>query len=142
MKLIEYPQYKLYKFTKLLNHNKEKFQKPHTGKRAVNGTIINRAYYSAYSYAHLWLEETHKFKPKQKWEFEEEEEEYISEHRQVRDALKDNKKIKASKKLKELHDLRKKADYDLFNPLTNNDLDKAMKNMNDIINELEFQKGE
>ena len=68
--------------------------------------------------------------------------EYISEHRQVRDALKDNKKIKASKKLKELHDLRKKADYDLFNPLTNNDLDKAMKNMNDIINELEFQKGE
>ena len=36
----------------------------------------------------------------------------------------------------------KKADYDLFNPLTNNDLDKAMKNMNDIINELEFQKGE
>ena len=57
-------------------------------------------------------------------------------------ALKDNKKIKASKKLKELHDLRKKADYDLFNPLTNNDLDKAMKNMNDIINELEFQKGE
>ena len=109
MNLKKYPQYKLFRFTRLLNLNKKKFQKPYTGKRAVNGTIINRAYYSAYSYALLWLEEMHQFKPKQKWEYNEENEEYISEHRQVRNALKYYNKIETSRKLQYLHDLRKKS---------------------------------
>lgn len=98
MKIDKYPQYRLYKFTKLLNINKEKFQKPYTGKRAVNGTIVNRAYYSAYSYALLWLEE-HEFKPKKKWEFKVEGEEYKTEHQQVRDALDELNYHKTSRKL-------------------------------------------
>ena len=39
-----YPQYQLFKFTLLLNDNKEIFIKPQIESRAVNGTIINRAY--------------------------------------------------------------------------------------------------
>ena len=78
------------------------------------------------------------FKPKQKWEFELEGENYITEHQQVRECLKDHEKIKASKKLKELHDLRKKADYKMFNPLTEEDTKKAIENMENIFNELEF----
>ena len=72
----------------MLNLNKKKFQTPLTGKRSVDSTIINRAYYSAYSYAYLWLVEKYGFKPKQKWEFEEKGENYISEHKQVRNYLK------------------------------------------------------
>lgn len=139
MKIKEYPQYKLYKFTKLLNHNKEKFQKPYTGKRAVNGTIINRAYYCSYSYALLWLEE-HRFKPKKKWEYEMEGEDFKTEHRQVRDLLKMFNKENASDDLFELHKLRKKADYKLYNPLTEEDTKNAMKHMENIFDELKFKK--
>ena len=138
MKINEYPQYMLFKFTKLLNFNREKFQKQYTGKRAVNSTLINRAYYSSYSYALLWLEEIKNFKLKQKWEYAADGEEYVSEHQQVRNALRDFNKMKSSRKLKNLHDLRKKADYNLFNPLTKKDLDKSIEYMNDIFKELKF----
>lgn len=141
MKIEEYPQYMLYKFTKLLNLNREKFQRPYTGKRAINGTIINRAYYSAYSYALLWLEE-HKFKPKQKWEFELEGENYITEHQQVRDRLNDFNKEKVSQNLYELHKLRKKADYKIYNPLCEEDTRMAMNYMEKIFSELKFKKEE
>ena len=139
MKIEEYPQYRLYKFTKLLNINKEKFQKPYTGKRAVNGTIVNRAYYSSYSYALLWLED-HDFKPKQKWEYEMEGKEYVSEHRQVRECLKNKEKYNVSQDLFDLHRLRKKADYKLMKPLTEEDAKKAMEYMENIFSELKFKK--
>lgn len=57
MNIEKYPQYQLYKFTLLLEENKAMYIKPDIESRAVDGTIINRAYYSAYSYALLWLEE-------------------------------------------------------------------------------------
>ena len=136
-----YPQYQLFKFTLLLNDNKEDFIRPQIESRAVDGTIINRAYYSAYSYALLWLEDN-KFKPKEKWEYEEEGEKYVSEHRQVRDCLKTQKKKQASKDLYKLHELRKKADYKLFNPLTEDDVNDAIEYMNNIIDELNFEKKE
>ena len=139
MNLKKYPQYGLYKFTQLLNLNKEKFQRPYTGKRAVNSTIINRAYYSTYSLAKLWLEERG-FKPKQKWEFEEEGKEYITEHIQVRDCLKEYKKKKASDNLYALHNLRKKADYMLFSPLAEEEIDDALNYMKNIFDELKFKK--
>ena len=131
----------LYKFTKLLNLNKKKFQRPYTGKRAVNSTIINRAYYSAYSYALLWLREQN-FKPKQKWEYEVDGEEFITEHKQVQDYLKKHEKEQTSDDLYNLHELRKKADYKMFNPLTEEDTENAMKYMKNIIDELEFEKEE
>ena len=132
-----YPQYQLFKFTLLLNDNKEDFIRPQIESRAVDGTIINRAYYSAYSYALLWLEDN-KFKPKEKWEYEEEGEKYVSEHRQVRDCLRSLNKNKASNNLYRLHELRKKADYKLSNPLTEEDIKDAIKYMNSIIDELNF----
>lgn len=136
-----YPQYQLFKFTLLLNDNKEIFIKPQIESRAVNGTIINRAYYSAYSYALLWLEEEiPEFKIKQKWEYDENGEEYVSEHKQVRDWLNAYKKNKASNELYKLHNLRKKADYKIYNPLTQEDMKNAIKYMNNLFDELKFQK--
>ena len=138
MNLRKYPQYKLYKFTQMLNLNKKKFQTPITGKRSVDSTIINRAYYSAYSYAYLWLVEKYGFKPKQKWEFEEKGENYISEHKQVRNYLKKYNKKKVSSNLYNLHKLRKKADYNLYAPLNEEDVKESLDYMNFIINELNF----
>ena len=134
-----YPQYQLFKFTLLLNDNKEDFIRPQIESRAVDGTIINRAYYSAYSYALLWLEEN-EFKLKKKWEYEYEGEEFITEHNQVRNALKNKRKFNASFKLLELHKLRKKADYKLLNPLTEEEIENSIKYMNDIFDDLKFEK--
>lgn len=140
MNLKEYPQYKLFKFTSLLNEKKRQFQNPDTGERAVNSTIISRAYYSAYSYAYHWLEDQHDFKPKQKWEFEEEGKKYITEHTQVRAKLKSLNRLNVSTNLFELHDLRKKADYHMQIPLTEKDVEKALRHMNVIFKELKFRK--
>ena len=136
----KYPQYQLYKFTLLLKENKAMFVKPEIESRAVDGTLINRAYYSAYSYALLWLEETHKFKFKEKWEYESAGEKYITEHQQVSKALKDYGQKKSSQYLYDLHKLRKKADYNPDIPLTNEDLQKAINYMDKIINDLDFCK--
>ena len=46
MNIEKYPQYQLYKFTLLLEENKAMYIKPDIESRAVDGTIINRAYYS------------------------------------------------------------------------------------------------
>lgn len=132
-----YPQYQLYKFTLLLNYSKGNFITPEIESRAVDGTIINRAYYSAYSLAKLWLEDK-EFKLKGKWEFNEKGEDYITEHQQVKNALKSFKKKRASRNLYKLHELRKKADYKLFDQLTQEDINNAIKYMNNIFNELKF----
>ena len=98
MNVEKYPQCHLYKFTLLLEDNKAMYVKHDIESRAVDSTIINRAYYSAYSYALLWLEEEISgFRLKQKWEYEAEGKEYVSEHRQVRDCLIKYEKMKAIK---------------------------------------------
>lgn len=138
MNIKKYPQYQLYNFTKMLNLNKKKFQNPKTGKRSVDSTIVNRAYYSAYSYAYIWLVEKHGFKPKEKWEFEEYGEKFITEHTQVRKELYKLDLHKISNYLYELSNLRKKADYQLFAPLTDEDIQKSVDYMNMIFDELNF----
>ncbi len=140
MNVEKYPQCHLYKFTLLLEDNKAMYVKPDIESRAVDSTIINRAYYSAYSYALLWLEEEISgFRLKQKWEYKAEGKEYVSEHRQVRDCLIKYEKMKASKNLYELHRLRKKADYKLFNPLTEEEINNSIKYMENVLNELKFE---
>ncbi len=84
-------------------------------------------------------EEIPEFRIKQKWEYDEKGEEYESEYLQVRNALRDNKKSKANKKLGELHKLRKMADYNLFNPITEENITEALKYMNSIFDELNFK---
>ena len=79
------------------------------------------------------------FKLKQKWEYEAEGKKYVSEHRQVRDCLIKYEKMKASKNLYELHRLRKKADYKLFNPLTEKEINDSIKYMENVLNELKFE---
>ena len=44
----------------------------------VNATIINRAYYSAYLFCELWLEDVKKFKVKHPWDFKGEKKELES----------------------------------------------------------------
>lgn len=85
-------------------------------------------------------EEIPEFKIKQKWEYDENGEEYVSEHKQVRDWLNAYKKNKASNELYELHNLSKKADYKIYNPLTQEDMKNAIKYMNNLFDELKFQK--
>ena len=138
MNLKEYPQYKLFKFTSLLNEKKRQFQNPDTGERAVNSTIISRAYYSAYSYTCLWLEDQHDFKFKQKWEFKEEGKEYISEHAQVRIKLEELNCFKVKDNLYELFKLREKADYSMNIPLTEKNIKESLYHMELIFNELKF----
>ncbi|MBR5504659.1 MAG: hypothetical protein IKV87_09515 [Methanobrevibacter sp.] len=106
----------------------------------MNSTIINRAYYSAYSYAYLWLEENHNFKPKQKWEFDEDGESYITEHAQVRKKFEELKLYKISNRLFRIHELRKKADYSLFKTLTDGEIIESLEIMNYIFENLKFQK--
>ena len=48
-------------------------------------------------------------------------------------------KMKASKNLYELHRLRKKADYKLFNPLTEEEINNSIKYMENVLNELKFE---
>ena len=132
-----YPQYQLFKFTLLLNYSKENFIRPKIESRAVESTIINRAYYSAFSLAKLWLEE-HEFKVKDKMTYIILNEDYISEHRQVSNALKDFGLKKSGQYLYDLHELRKKADYQPYSPITNDDVMKAINYMNKIIKDLKF----
>ena len=54
--------------------------------------------------------------------------------------VKSYKKNKASNELYELHNLRKKADYKIYNPLTQEDMKNAIKYMNNLFDELKFQK--
>ena len=44
-----------------------------------------------------------------------------------------------SKNLYELHRLRKKADYKLFNPLTEKEINDSIKYMENVLNELKFE---
>ena len=48
-------------------------------------------------------------------------------------------KMKTSKNLYELHRLRKKADYKLFNPLTEKEINDSIKYMENVLNELKFE---
>lgn len=132
-----YPQCQLLKFTILLNYSKGNFITSKIESRAVDGTIINRAYYSAYSLAKLWLE-NHDFKIKDKMTYEILGEKFKTEHKQVADGLKEYGFKKCGQYLYDLHELRKKADYNPYVPLTTDDLEKAIFYMNSIIKDLDF----
>ena len=93
MNIIKYPQFQLYLLTLNMQQLKKQLIPENCDEWCVNASIINRAYYSAYLYCELWLEDVKNFKIKHPWDFEDYEER-IGEHKQVRDALKNfGKKI-------------------------------------------------
>ena len=102
----------------------------------VFSTIINRCYYSAYLYVSLWLQEVYKFKPLSKEDFDGDK--FITEHKQVRDKLEDINQHSVESMLYTLFDLRKKADYDPFQDISEEELDDAMYLMEKIFETLNF----
>ncbi|MBE6508250.1 MAG: hypothetical protein E7Z77_02425 [Methanobrevibacter sp.] len=137
MNIEKSPQYELHTFTKLLNQKKEDLVPPNCDNRCVYSTIINRCYYSSYLYSLLWLEDRFKFKLKEPYEFDNKED-FITEHKQVRLALKDKGFAVISSELVKLSSLRKKADYDPFSDISDDELQDAIDGMNFIFRKLTF----
>ena len=131
------PQYDLYTFTKFIHHNKDKLVPSSCGVRCLYSTIINRCYYSSYLWALFWLEDQCKFKLKKPFEFDDDEE-YITEHKQVRLALKEKGLETISSELFDLFNLRKKADYDPLCDISLEELSNAMDSMELIFKNLTF----
>ncbi len=139
LKIKNYPQYQLYLFTKLLCENKEDLIPDSCDDRCINSTIINRSYYSAYSYSSLWLNNKYNFKVKKSWDFINDNEQYKSEHRQVIDELKYKKQFTCSNKLMECKRIRNIADYEMFHDITDKDVENCFKNMEYVIKKLKLE---
>ena len=138
MDITKYPQFQLYLFTLNLLRLKSLLIPKDCDDRCINSTIINRAYFSSYLFCVLWLEYVKNFTPMPLKGFKSKEER-ISEHVQVRNALKDFGKKTIGYKLSKLSELRKKADYDPYVDLTPNDVSDAVNHMEQIFNCLKFE---
>ncbi|AMD17375.1 hypothetical protein TL18_04680 [Methanobrevibacter sp. YE315] len=102
------PQFHLYLLTLKLLSLKSRLIPDGCDDRSINSTIINRAYFSSYLFCELWLDDVMNFRPIPINEFKPKEER-ISEHVQVRNALKDFGKNIIGYKLSKLSQLRKKS---------------------------------
>lgn len=131
----KYPQYQLYKFTRKLYVNKESLVPKNCDNRCVYSTIINRCYYSSYLYLSEWLLNKG-FKVKSKDDCEIDGEIFVSEHKQIRDALKNEGESKISNRLYKLSELRSIADYEPFSDLMDDDLNRAINLMEYIFKEI------
>lgn len=138
MNIEKYPECDLYKTTLKINIYKDSLIPENCDSRGIYSTIISRAYYSAYSFSSLWLLEKHGFKPRKPEDFEKDEE-FITEHTQVGNALKDYREFLCSNKLFEMKNLRKTADYDIYTPITEKQVDLAIKNMKFIVKNLKLK---
>ena len=138
MNIKKSPQYDLYTFTKFIHHNKEKLVPSTCENRCLYGTIINRCYYSSYLYALFWLEDQCKFRLKEPFEFDDDEE-FITGHRQVRLALKEKGLAVLSSELLSLLNLRKKADYDPLIDISVDEVSDAIDGMELIFSKLVFK---
>lgn len=105
--------------------------------RCINSTIINRAYFSSYSFCKLWLEDMKQFQIIHPWEFSNTPP--ISEHKQIRQALSNVGENKLKSELSRLSILRKKADYEPFMEITPQELSDAISYMENIFNHLKFE---
>ena len=139
MDITKYPQFQLFLLTLHLLNLKNQLIPENCDEWCVNATIINRAYYSAYMFCELWLEDIKGFKVIEPWEFQEGEK-VISEHKQVRMALSENyNQEDLGYILGKLASLRKKADYEPFVDITNKEVSDAIGHMEKIITTLKFQ---
>ena len=131
----ESPHFGLFEFTKILNSKKEELTPEGYDTRCVDSTIINRCYYSSYNYAIEWLKERYDFVPMKKHEYDDPKK-YKSEHKQVQDALAQYNKVDVRNKLRALFILRKKADYNPYDRLTQKQIKDSINNMEYIFNRL------
>ena len=138
MDITKYPQYQLYLLTLHMLTLKNLLIPQNCDEWCVNASIINRAYYSAYLYCELWLDDVKKFKVKHPWDFEDDEEQ-IGEHKQVRNALKDFGEKNMKTELEKLFYLRQKADYDPFVNITPEEVNDAIHHMEKIFSHLKIK---
>ena len=138
MDITKYPQYHLYLMTLHFFGIQELLLPPNCDKRCVNATLINRAYYSAYLYCVLWLEDIKKFKPIPSWAFKHDEKK-ISKHKQIINALNNFGEVKMGSELSQLFDLRHKADYEPLIDIPPKDVTDAIQHMEKIFNYLKFE---
>lgn len=138
MNIAKYPQYQLYLLTLRMLMLKNMLLPENCDERCINASIINRAYYSAYLYCTLWLEDIKKFKIKHPWEFNDNEKQ-IGEHKQVREALRIFGEKNIQSELNDLFDLRIKADYEPFIDITPEEVSDAIHHMEKIFNHLKFE---
>ena len=138
MDITKYPQYELQLLTLNLLNLKSQIVPENCDERCVNSTIINRAYFSSYLFCELWLDYKKQFKTVKSWEFDEDEE-IISEHKQVRNALYNYGEKKIKTELSKLALLRRKADYEPFIDITPKEVQDAITHMEKIFNNLTFQ---
>lgn len=137
MDIAKYPQFQLYLMTLRMLMLKDMLLPENCDEWCVNASIINRAYYSAYLYCVLWLEDIKKFKIKHPWEFKDHEKQ-IGEHKQVREALKMFGEKNMQSELNDLFDLRIKADYKPFIDITPKEVTDAIHHMEKIFSHLKF----
>ena len=138
MNIKKYPQYHLYLLTLHFLRLKSKLIPNNCDERCINATIINRAYYSSYLLCLLWLEDLKNFRVLKPWDFNDDEK-YVSEHKQVRNALYNFNEKKIGSYLTMLFNLRKKADYDPFSEITSDEVKDAVEHMKFIFNDLKFE---
>lgn len=138
MDIAKYPQFQLYLLTLHLMMMKPYLIPPNCDDRCINASIINRAYYSAYLYCALWLEDIKKFKPLSSWEFEDNEEK-ISKHKQIRNALYNFNEKQMSAELNDLFNLRHKADYEPFLDISAKEVEDSISHMEKIFGHLKFE---
>lgn len=131
MEISKYPQFQLYLLTLNLLMLKNQLIPENCDEWCVNSSIINRAYYSAYLYCELWLEDMKNFKVKHLWDFEDDEER-IGEHKQVREALDNFRKENMKTELKDLFKLRRKADYEAFVDITSKEVNAAINHKKNL----------
>lgn len=137
MDITKYPHYQLYLLTLHLLMMKNQLVPQNCDERCINATLINRAYYSAYLYCSLWLEDIKRFKPLSSWEFSENERN-ISKHKQIINALYNFNEAKIGSQLSQLFDLRIKADYEPFIDITSEEVTDAIHHMEKIFSHLKF----
>ena len=138
MDITKYPQFQLYLLTLRLLRLKDQLIPNDCDERCINSTIINRAYLSSYLFSELWLDYVKNFRPIPLREFDDDEEK-VSEHLQVRNALYNFGEKRMKKELSQLAGLRQKADYDPFIDLTPTDVSNAIYHMEQIFNHLKFE---
>ncbi|WP_407391593.1 hypothetical protein [Methanobrevibacter sp.] len=138
MDITKHPQFHLYLLTLHFLMIKNQLIPENSNERWTYGTIINRAYYSAYLYCELWLEKIKNFKVKPPWEFKPNEKK-IGEHKQVRKALFDFGEEETETELKNLASLRKKADYHPYEEITEDKVTNAIQHMKKIFSHLKFE---
>lgn len=139
MDITKYPQFELQLLTLNLLNLKSQIIPENCDERCVNATIINRAYLSSYLLCELWLDYEKNFKTLKPWEFNGDEER-ISEHKQVRNALYNFGEKKIKTEMSRLALLREKADYEPFIDITPNEVQDAITHMQNIFNHLSFRE--